>query len=84
MLGVAKLAFQPRSAGREVVATRPYGDVRRARGGWELVRDEKMRLFIERSAWPAFASLSWASVMWLFWWHPDVLQPSLRSSMNYM
>ena len=36
------------------------------------------------NAWPLFASLSWASVMFLFRWYPDTLQPSLRSSMRYM
>lgn len=35
-------------------------------------------------AWPVFASLSWGMVMWLFRHHPEDLQPSLRSSMNYI
>jgi peroxisomal membrane protein 4 len=35
-------------------------------------------------AWPAFASLSWGMVMLLFKHHPDDLQSSLRSSMNYI
>ena len=35
-------------------------------------------------AWPLFASLSWAFVMYLFRWYPETLQPSLRSSMKYM
>lgn len=35
-------------------------------------------------AWPLFASLSWAMVMWLFRWHPEVIQPSLRHSMTYL
>lgn len=35
-------------------------------------------------AWPAFASLSWGMVMWLFKNHPEDLQPSLRSSMTYI
>ena len=39
---------------------------------------------LERHAWPIFASTSWGLVMWLFRWHPDTLQPSLRSSMKYM
>ena len=37
-----------------------------------------------RHAWPVFASLSWALVMWLFRWHPDLLQASLRNSMVYL
>lgn len=35
-------------------------------------------------AWPVFASVSWGMVMWLFRHHPEDLQPSLRSSMNYI
>lgn len=35
-------------------------------------------------AWPMFSSLSWGMVMWLFRWHPEDLQPSLRGSMNYI
>lgn len=35
-------------------------------------------------AWPVFASASWGMVMWLFRHHPEELQPSLRSSMNYI
>ncbi|KAL1883158.1 hypothetical protein Daus18300_000216 [Diaporthe australafricana] len=35
-------------------------------------------------AWPVFASASWGMVMWLFRWHPEDLQPSLRSSMSYI
>lgn len=39
---------------------------------------------IESNAWAVFASLSWAFVMYLFRWHPEVLMSSLRSSMVYM
>lgn len=35
-------------------------------------------------AWPAFASLSWGMVMFLFRYHPEDLQSSLRSSMTYI
>jgi peroxisomal membrane protein 4 len=35
-------------------------------------------------AWPAFAAASWAAVMHLFRYHPEDLQPSLRSSMSYI
>lgn len=42
------------------------------------------RAEIEKNAWPAFASLSWAFVMYLFRWYPDTLMSSLRSSMVYM
>jgi hypothetical protein len=39
---------------------------------------------MKKNAWPIFAATSWGIVMWLFRWHPDTLQPSLRSSMTYM
>lgn len=42
------------------------------------------RSSITKNAWPVFASLSWASVMYIFRWYPDTVQSSLRSSMNYM
>ncbi|KAF3938507.1 hypothetical protein ABW19_dt0206259 [Dactylella cylindrospora] len=45
---------------------------------------EGMREGINRNAWPVFSSLSWAFVMYLFRWHPEVIQPSLRSSMTYL
>lgn len=44
----------------------------------------KARESIQANAWPAFASLSWAFVMYLFRWHPEAIQSSLRSSMTYM
>jgi len=46
--------------------------------GWE------MRERVKRNAWPVFASLSWAGVMWVYRWYPDTIQPSLKSSMKYM
>ncbi|EEP76684.1 conserved hypothetical protein [Uncinocarpus reesii 1704] len=39
---------------------------------------------VKAHAWPAFASLSWAFVMYLFRWHPEAIQSSLRSSMTYI
>ncbi|KAJ5660328.1 hypothetical protein N7507_006779 [Penicillium longicatenatum] len=35
-------------------------------------------------AWPAFASCSWALVMYIFRWYPETLASSLRSSMVYI
>lgn len=35
-------------------------------------------------AWPVFASVCWGSVMYMFRWHPETVQPSLRSSMTYL
>ncbi|KAJ9137963.1 Peroxisomal membrane protein 4 [Pleurostoma richardsiae] len=45
---------------------------------------EPMSSRVSYYAWPVFASLSWGLVMWLFRYHPEDLQPSLRSSMNYI
>ena len=42
------------------------------------------RAKISENAWPAFAAINWGIVMWLFRWHPNTLQPSLKSSMIYM
>ncbi|KAL8790834.1 MAG: hypothetical protein Q9213_000458 [Squamulea squamosa] len=39
---------------------------------------------VTNNAWPIFAALSWASVMWLYRWHPETIQPSLKSSMKYI
>ncbi|KAI9838694.1 MAG: hypothetical protein M1819_005008 [Sarea resinae] len=39
---------------------------------------------VTRNAWPVFASLSWACVMYIFRWHPETIQPSLRNSMKYI
>lgn len=38
---------------------------------------------VSEAAWPIFASMSWAGVMWMFRWHPEMLQPSLRNSITY-
>ena len=43
-----------------------------------------MREKIQNNAWPVFASLSWAMVMWIFRWYPETIQSSLKSSMKYM
>lgn len=42
------------------------------------------RARIQENAWPAFASLSWAAVMYVFRWHPESIVNSLKSSMTYM
>jgi peroxisomal membrane protein 4 len=49
-----------------------------------LVRDVAVSRRIRENAWPAFAALSWAMVMYVFRWHPESIQSSLRSSMNYI
>lgn len=55
---------------------------RRSKGGVGMGRE--LREKVRRNAWPVFASLSWAMVMWLYRWYPETIQPSLRSSMKYM
>ena len=39
---------------------------------------------IKDNAWPVFAAMSWGLVMFVFRWHPESIQPSLRSSMSYI
>jgi hypothetical protein len=73
-LSVAKLIIQPKSEGAI-----PGGG-----GGFGLVTDPKIQEFLTKHAWTAFASISWGAVMYLFRWHPETIQPSLRSSMQYM
>lgn len=45
---------------------------------------QDVRTKVTRNAWPAFASLSWGIIMWTYRWHPETIQPSLKSSMKYM
>ncbi|KAL2759112.1 hypothetical protein ACRALDRAFT_2041108 [Sodiomyces alcalophilus JCM 7366] len=52
--------------------------------GLPVVSREATSAAISRHAWPVFASASWAMVMYLFRWHPEDLQGSLRSSMSYI
>lgn len=49
-----------------------------------IIRTSELRNKISYGAWPAFAALSWGSVMWLFRWYPDTVQSGLRSSMDYI
>ncbi|KAI2638200.1 peroxisomal membrane protein 24 [Xylaria nigripes] len=52
--------------------------------GLPLISREGASSTISRHAWPVFAATSWALVMHIFRHHPDDLQSSLRSSMNYI
>ncbi|MCJ1425266.1 hypothetical protein MMC29_003154, partial [Sticta canariensis] len=52
--------------------------VKEERGMSQVVRTKVMR-----NAWPLFASLSWGIIMWTYRWHPETIQPSLKSSMKY-
>ncbi len=67
---------------RAMLALAKLSVQRRSEGGVGMGRD--LREKVQRNAWPVFASLSWAMVMWLFRWYPETIQPSLRSSMKYM
>jgi peroxisomal membrane protein 4 len=79
VLAAASLAVQPR--GDNTLLGGKYG----GRGGMGIVGlSDKNREMVGKHAWPVFASLSWACVMWLFRFYPDMLQPSLRSSMTYL
>ena len=44
----------------------------------------QLREQVIRNAWPMFAAVSWGTVMWLFRWFPETVQPSMRSSMQYI
>jgi peroxisomal membrane protein 4 len=52
--------------------------------GLPVVSKDPLSRQISYYAWPVFASVSWGMVMYLFRWHQEDLQPSLRSSMNYI
>jgi hypothetical protein len=79
-IGLAKLAFASTAAAPSPSSPRAGAGVRLGGGaGGGGVRE-----LVARNAWPVFASVSWAAVMWLFVWHPEVVQPSMRSSMTYM
>ncbi|KAJ5463305.1 Mitochondrial inner membrane translocase subunit Tim17/Tim22/Tim23/peroxisomal protein PMP24 [Penicillium sp. IBT 31633x] len=42
------------------------------------------RIKITDNAYPVFASVTWATVMYIWRWHPETLASSLRSSMVYI
>ena len=44
----------------------------------------ELREQVTGNAWPIFAAVSWGAVMWLFRWHPETIQPSMKSSMQYI
>jgi peroxisomal membrane protein 4 len=35
---------------------------------------------VSKYSWPVFGSLTWAAVMYLFRWHPEIIQVFYRSS----
>jgi len=74
VLAVAKLIVQPRGESKVVGGG----------GGFGLIEDPKVRQFLTRHAWTGMAAISWGAVMYLYRWHPETIQPSLRSSMTYI
>ncbi|RMD39609.1 hypothetical protein DV735_g5517, partial [Chaetothyriales sp. CBS 134920] len=70
MLALARLSVEPAPGGAPFLPTQRI--------------DPALRKKIQDAAWPVFASLSWAFVMYLFRWRPETVQGSLRSSMKYM
>ncbi|KAK4634544.1 Peroxisomal membrane protein 4 [Fulvia fulva] len=79
VLALAKLAVQP--PGDNALVGSHYGG---HGGAGFLGLNAEHTKAVQRYAWPVFASVSWASVMWLFEGYPDTLQNSLRSSMTYI
>ncbi|KAF2277419.1 peroxisomal membrane protein 4 [Westerdykella ornata] len=79
-LALAKLAVMP----RKPVHHQGHGHYHAASGGLGLIPNEELRRAVVRNGWPAFAALSWAAVMYVFRWHPETVQSSLRSSMSYI
>jgi hypothetical protein len=73
-LALAKLAVQPKGVGK----------IEGGGGDWGLLGEGETRQRIVKNGWPVFASVSWAMVMYVFRWHPETIQSSLRSSMSYM
>ncbi|KAI1457439.1 peroxisomal membrane protein 4 [Annulohypoxylon moriforme] len=53
-------------------------------GGLPYISRPEVSELISYYAWPVFAATSWGAVMHLFRYHPEDLQPSLRSSMTYI
>ena len=51
---------------------------------WTHRLDPEVKRRIQENAWPVFASLTWAFIMYIFRWQPESIQGSLRSSMKYM
>lgn len=83
VLALAGLAVQQQPSHQR----QPHGK----RGGWQVGNNERMGEIgakvkgqLQRNSWPVFAAVSWGLVMWLFRWHPEMVQSSLRSSMKYM
>jgi len=49
-----------------------------------IIKSQDLSDAINNRAWPVFAAMSWASVMYVFRWYPDTVPGGLKSSMNYI
>ncbi|EXJ74073.1 uncharacterized protein A1O5_02367 [Cladophialophora psammophila CBS 110553] len=74
ILALARLSIEPPSA----TSATPTPTL------WTQRLSPELKAKIQNNAWPVFASLSWAFVMYIFRWQPESIQPSLRSSMKYI
>jgi len=72
MLALARLSVQPATANSRFPPLPT-----------QLLSPE-IRKKIQANAWPVFASLTWAFIMFIFRWEAESVQPSLRSSMKYI
>ncbi|OJD32872.1 peroxisomal membrane protein [Diplodia corticola] len=94
VLAYAKLMVQPKAGdhhhktgahhGHNHGHNHGHGHHGRSGGGWEIISDPVLAAKVRDNGWTVFASVSWALVMYLFRWHPETLQSSLRSSMHYI
>jgi len=92
MLAFAKLIIMPPEPGPQGFQAGYEGiGLRGGMGGWveklaggDREKAELWRKVMRKRTWPVFASLSWGCVMWMFQWYPELLQPSMRSSMTYL
>ncbi|EHY53907.1 hypothetical protein HRR83_004549 [Exophiala dermatitidis] len=74
ILALARLSIEPPS----MTSSTPTPTL------WTQRLPPSTREKIRQNAWPVFASLSWAMVMYIFRWQPESIQSSLRSSMKYI
>ncbi|KAI0894791.1 peroxisomal membrane protein 4 [Annulohypoxylon nitens] len=76
VLALARLAVKP--------AVAAEGLSEGFAGGLPFISRPDISDKISYYAWPVFAASSWGAVMYLFRYHPEELQSSLRNSMTYI
>ncbi|KAI5808124.1 Tim17/Tim22/Tim23/Pmp24 family-domain-containing protein [Peziza echinospora] len=88
VLALAKLAIRPTGGGGPTTTSPPVSPQITSttnRGSTSSFLPQTLLGHdIKTVAWPVFASMSWGAVMCLFNGVPDTVQPSLRSSMQYL